>query len=99
MRKLIIDKREKKELDTKKKNLPNKVLKRIKDLLAIIAKKQVIHQTNVGAMGKQYSMESATIAINMVIRLMYAKRNLNLKENVTNATNMGTSHQNANLRY
>ena len=50
-------------------------------------------------MGKKNSMEGVTIAISMVIRLMNAKRNLSLKEDVTNVTNMGTSHQNANLRY
>ena len=36
MKKISIDKKEKKQLDIKKKdNPPNKVLKRIKDLLAI----------------------------------------------------------------
>ena len=83
----------------KKENLSRKDLKRTKDLLAIIVVRQVIHQTNVGAMGKQNSMENATIAINMVVRLLNAKRNLSLKENATNATNMVTSHQNENLRY
>ena len=37
------------------------------------------------------SMENVTIAISMVIELMNAKRNLNLKENFTNARNMGTN--------
>ena len=50
-------------------------------------------------MGKKNLIESATIATSMVIRLMNAKRNHDLKENVTNVTSMGTSHQNANLRY
>ena len=58
----------------------------------------VIHKTNVGAMGKKNSMENATIKISMVIGLMNAKRNLSLKENVTNVRSMGTSHQNAKLR-
>ena len=45
--------------------------------------RQVIHQTNVGAMGKKNSMKIGTIAISMVIEVMNAKRNLNLKSNVT----------------
>ena len=90
----------KQELDTKKKvNLYIKELKGIKDPLAIIVVRYVIHQTNVGAMGKENSMESATIEINMVIWLMNAKRNQDFKENVTNVTSMDTSHQNAKLRY
>ena len=47
-----------------------------------------------GPMGKKNSMESATIAINIVIRLMNAKRNQYLKENVTSV-----SHQNAKPMY
>ena len=50
-------------------------------------------------MGKKNSMESATIAINMVIELMNAKRDLNLKANVTNVRSMGTNLQNAKLKY
>ena len=50
-------------------------------------------------MGKKNSIENATIAINMVIRLMNAKRNTNLKANVTNVRNMDTRHQNAKPRY
>ena len=37
-------------------------------------------------MGKKNSMESDKIVISMVIGLMNAKRNLSLKENVTNVT-------------
>ena len=51
----------------------------------------VIHQTNGGAIGKLNSMENATIVISMVIELMNAKRNLSLKENVTNARSMDTN--------
>ena len=47
---------------------------------------------NVGAMERKYSMEIATIEINMVIRLMNAKRNQILEANVTNARSMDTSH-------
>ena len=39
-------------------------------------------------------MENAIITINMVTRLMNAKRNQNLKANVTNVRNMDTNHQN-----
>ena len=93
-------KKKKQELDTKKNmNLLNKVLKRIKDLLAIIVVRQVIHQTNVGAMVKKNSMESVTIAINMVIEQQNARRNLSLKVNVTNVRNMDKSHYNAKPRY
>ena len=88
------------ELDIQKKvNHPNKDLKRIKDLLAITMVRQVTHQTSVGAMGKKNSMENATIAINMVIRLMNAKRNQDSKANVTNVINMDTIHQNVKPRY
>ena len=38
-------------------------------------------------MEKENSMESATITINMVIRLMNVKRNQDLKKNVKNVTN------------
>ena len=44
-------------------------------------------------------MENATIAINMVIKLMNARRNQNLKKNVTNVTNKVTRHLNANLNH
>ena len=50
-------------------------------------------------MQKKNSMESTTIVISMVIRLMNAKRNLSLKENVTNVRSMGTNHHNAKPRY
>ena len=50
-------------------------------------------------MGKQNSMESATIEASMVIRLMNAKKNLSLKENVTNVRSMGINPHNAKLRY
>ena len=100
MRKVITDKKEKQELDIKKKgNLPSKELKRINDLLSVTMVRQVIYQKNVGAMGNKNSMENATIAINMVIRLTNAKRNQNLKENVTNVRSMGTNPHNAKLRY
>ena len=77
----------------------SKELKRIKDLLAVIVVRYVIHQTNVGAMGKQNSMENDTIVIGMFTELMNAKRNLCLKANVTNERSMGTNPLNAKLRY
>ena len=77
----------------------NKDLKRLKNLLEITVVRQVIHQTNVGAMGRQNSMETTIIAISMVIGLMNAKRNQDLKKNATNVRNMDTSHQNAKSRY
>ena len=43
-------------------------------------------------------MESATIKISMVIRLMNAKRNQDSKANVTNARNMDTIHQNKKIK-
>ena len=67
--------------------------------LAITVVRQVLHQKNVGAMGKKNSMENSTITINMVIRLMNARRNQSLKGNVTTVKNMNTSHQNAKPRY
>ena len=83
---------------TKEGESSSKELKRIKDLLVVTVIKQGINQTNVGAMGKKNSMESATIAIIMVIGLMIANRNLSLKANVTNVRSMGTNPQNAKLR-
>ena len=68
-------KRVRQDLDTKKKvKPPNKVLKGIKDLLVITVVRQVIHQINVGVMERKNSMENATIAVSMVIRLMNAKK-------------------------
>ena len=99
MRKISIDKKEKNELDTKKVNLLNKELKRINDLLAITMVRQVIHQINVGVMGKKNSMESATIVASMVIGLMNAKKNLSFKEIVTNVRSIGTNLQNEKLKY
>lgn len=91
----IYRKKGKQELNTKKKvNLQNKELKGIKDPLAIVVVRQGIHRTNLGAMEKENSMENATIGIIMVIWLMSAKRNQNLKANITNARNMDTSHYN-----
>jgi hypothetical protein len=49
-------------------------------------------------MEKKNLMESATIVISMVIEKMNAKRNQDLKANVTNERNMDTSHQNAKPR-
>ena len=80
-------------------NHTSKELKRIKNLLAVTVVRLDIHQTNVGAMGKKNSMESATITASMVIRLMNVKRNLNLKANVTNARSMGTNLLNEKPRY
>ena len=51
-----------------------------------------MHKKNVGVMVKLNSMENVTIVINMVIEQMNAKRNQDLKENVTNVRNMDTSH-------
>ena len=80
-------------MDTKKKvNPPNKVLKGIKDPLAIIVVKYVIHQTNVRVMEKKNSMKNSTIAISMGTRLMNSKRNQNLKVTITNVRNMDTRH-------
>ncbi len=45
-------------------------------------------------MGKLNSMENATIAISMVIKLMNSK-----KANVINVKNMGTNPHNEKLRY
>ena len=91
---------ERHKLDAKKKlNLPNKELKRINDLLAIIVVRWIIHLKNVGVMEKKNSMENVTIAISMVKKLMNVKRNRDLKANVTNVRNMETSHQNAKPRY
>lgn len=43
-------------------------------------------------MNKENSMESATITTSMVIGIMNAKRNKDLKTNVTNLRNIDTSH-------
>ncbi len=43
-------------------------------------------------------MENATIVVSMVIELMNARRNQNLKANVTNARNKVTRHQNVECR-
>ena len=52
----------------------------------------VIHQTNDGAMEKKNSMESDTTATNMDTKKMNARRNQNLKVNVTNVKDMVTRH-------
>ena len=75
-------------------NHQRKELKEIKNLHAIIVERLVTHQTNAREMEKQNSMESATTATNMVTKLMNARRNLNLKVNVTNAEGMVIRHQN-----
>ena len=77
----------------KKVNLPRKVLKGIKNQHAIIVERLVIHQTNARAMDKKNSMESVTTAINMVTKLMNARRNLNLKVNATNVEGMVTTSE------
>ena len=77
----------------KKVNLPSKALKEVKNLLAITMGKLVTHQTNVGA------MESATTTISIVTRLMNARRNQNLKVNVTNARHKVTRNLNADLKH
>ena len=79
-------------------NHPRKELKRIKNLLVVTVVRKVIHQMDIGAMGKQNSMENARTTINMVIEKMNAKRNLSLKENVTNSRSRGTNPLNAKLR-
>ena len=101
MGRIFIDKKVKRDLDTTKKkvNLPGKVLKEIRNLHAIIMERLVTHKTNVGAMEKKSSMESVTSAINMVTKLTNARRNLNLKVNVTNAEGMVTRHQNVDLNH
>ena len=87
----------KQDLDTTKKkvNLPGKALKEIKNLHASIVERLVTHQINDGTMEKQNSMESVITAINMVTKLMNARRNQNLKVNVTDVKDMVTMHQNA----
>ena len=79
----------------KKVNPQNKELKEIRNQHAIIVERLVAYQTNAGAMEKKNSMESVTTTINMVTKLMNARRNQNLKVNVTNAKDMVTRHQNA----
>ena len=79
----------------KKVNPQRKEEKEIKNLHAIIVERLVTHQTNAGAMERKNSMESATTATNMDTKLMNARRNQNLKLNVTNAKGMVTKHQNA----
>ena len=59
----------------------------------------VTHQINAGVMEKKNSMESVTTAINRVTKLMNARRNQNLKVNVTNAKDMVTRHQNVDLNH
>ena len=76
-------------------NPQSKEKKEIRNLHAIIVERLVTHQTNVGAMERKNSMESATTATNMDTKLMNARRNQNLKENVTSAKGMVTRHQNA----
>ena len=96
MSKIFISKKAKQDLDTikKKVNPQSKEQKEIRNLHAIIVERLVTHQTNVGAMEKQNSMESATTTTNMVTKLMNARRNQNLKVNVTNEKDMVTRHQN-----
>ena len=95
MSKIFTNKKVKLVLVTMKKvNLPNKVAKGIKDLHATTLVRKVTHQTNVGAMERQDSMANATTVISMVTKLMNARRNLNLKANVTNARNKVTRHLN-----
>ena len=96
MSKIFIGKKVKQDLDTMKKkvNLQNKVLKEIRNLHAIIVERLVTHQTNARAMEKENSMESVTIATNMDTKPMNARRNQNLKVNVTNAKDMVTRHHN-----
>lgn len=50
-------------------------------------------------MEKINSMKNVKITISMVIELMNAKRNLNLRANFTNARNMGINLLNKKLRY
>ena len=57
--------------------------KEIRNLHAIIVERLVTHQTNAGAMENKISMESVTTTINMVTTQMNARRNQNLKVNVT----------------
>ena len=45
-------------------------------------------------MERKNLMETATIIVSMVIKLMNARRNQNLKANVTNEKGMVTKHQN-----
>ena len=47
-------------------------------------------------MEKKNLMENATIAVSMVIKVMNARRNQNLKAIVTNAKSMVIRHSNAN---
>ena len=100
MRKIFIGKKVKYDLDKKKKvNPPNRVLKRIRNPFAITLAREVTHQTNVGAMERKNSMENATIVVSMVIKLMNARRNQNLKANVTNARSKVTRHPNVDQNH
>ena len=72
-------------------NPQSKELKETRNLHAIIVEILVTHQTNVGAMEKKNSMESVTIAANMVIRQASAKINQSLKENVSIVINKDTN--------
>ena len=74
-----------------KVNHLNKELKISKDLLLIIVERYDIHQTSVGAMVNQSSVESFIVATNQDIEQVNAQRNLSLKESVSIATNKGTS--------
>ena len=83
----------------KKVNLPSKVQKGIKKPTCNHSRRYVTHQTNVGAMEKKNSLESATTVSNMVTRLMNARRNQNLKVNVKNARSKVTRHPNVDQNY
>ena len=97
MSRIFIRKKANQDLDTikKKVNHQRKEQKEIRNLHAIIVERLVTHQTNVGAMEKENSMESVTTATNMDTKPMNARRNQNLKVNVTSAKGMVAKHQNA----
>ena len=94
MNRIFISKKEKQVLDTikKKANHQSKEQEEIKNLHAVIVERLVTHLTNDGTMEKENSMENATTATNMDTKLMNARRNQNLKVNVTNAKGMVTKH-------
>ena len=50
-------------------------------------------------MEKKNSMENAINVVNMVIKVMSARRNQNLKVNVTNARDKVTRNPNADLNH
>ena len=70
-------------------NHQSKEIKEIRNLHAIIVERLVTHQTNVGAMERENSMESLTTATNTDTKPMNVRRNQNLKVSVTKCKRYG----------